>query len=175
MPEDDGACNHLANARVPSVPLTPTSQPSKAVNLASMTGLTIVFCYPRTGAPNEVIPAAWDAIPGARGCTPQACSFRDNLPALKQHGVVNVFGLSTQDTEYQSEVRQRVHLPYDLLSDSNLLFQKALNLPTIEWQGNTLIKRLTLAIEDGKIIKYFYPVFPPDSNVHHVLDWLKSR
>lgn len=121
------------------------------------------------------MPPEWDAIPGARGCTPQACSFRDNLPELKQYGVKNLFGVSTQDTPYQQEVHDRVHLPYDLLSDEKLEFMQGLNLPCFEYKGKKLIKRLSIAIEGDKIVKYWYPIFPPDSNVHEVLKWLKER
>jgi len=181
-PEDDGACDHLTNASVPasiSLPSTSTSDPSnnpKKITLSTLLGLTIVFIYPRTGAPGEVVPPDWDAIPGARGCTPQACSFRDNLPQLQSLGVTQLYGLSTQDTEYQREVHDRLHLPYDLLSDEKLELQSALNLPTFEWEGKKVIRRLTLAIEEGgKIVKWWYPVFPPDSNVHQVIEWLKER
>lgn len=149
--------------------LVSTTKASALVDLSKLSGLTIIFCYPRTGAPNETVPASWDAIPGARGCTPQACSFRDNLPALKAAGVENLFGLSTQDTAYQSEVRGRLHLPYDLLSDEKGEFREALGLPTFEWEGKKVIRRLTLAVEGGRIIKCWYPVFPPDANVDQVL------
>lgn len=132
-------------------------------------------CYPRTGAPDEVVPDDWNAIPGARGCTPQACSFRDRLPELKSLGVARLFGLSTQSTEYQREVHDRLHLPYDLLSDEDLAFQRALNLPTFTWEGKTLVRRLSLAIEGAKIVKWWYPIFPPDSNVGHVITWLEQR
>ena len=174
-PEDDGLCDHLAGMTVPrDISLAPTSNPSEKVNLSKLSGLTIVFCYPRTGAPAEKVPPDWDAIPGARGCTPQACSFRDNMPALKRLGVDHLFGCSTQDSKYQSEVKERVHLTYDLLSDNHLELQRALSLPTFEYQGETLTRRLTLAIEDGKIVKHWYPIFPPDSNVKFVLEWLEN-
>jgi peroxiredoxin len=174
-PQDDGACNHLTSLEIPSISLPPTSNPSNPVNISQLPGLTVIFCYPRTGAPGEVVPPAWDSIPGARGCTPQACSFRDNLPQLKSLGVTQLYGLSTQDSQYQQEVHTRLHLPYDLLSDEKLEFQRALNLPTFEWEGHNLIRRLTLAIEDGKVVKWWYPIFPPDSNVSHVIEWLKER
>lgn len=173
-PVDDGLCNHLTEMNLPTVLLPPTSSPDQLVDISRLDGLAIIFCYPRTGAPDEKIPPEWDAIPGARGCTPQACSFRDRLPELKSKGVKHLFGLSTQDTPYQQEVRERVHLPYDLLSDEKLEFQKALKLPTIEWKGQTLIRRLTIAAKDGRIVKWWYPVFPPDSNVNQVLEWLNK-
>jgi peroxiredoxin len=174
-PEDDGACSHLTDLPIPNISLPPASNPSNLVDISKLPGLTIIFCYPRTGAPGEVVPPEWNNIPGARGCTPQACSFRDNRPQLKSLGVNQLFGLSTQDTNYQQEVHTRLRLPYDLLSDGKLEFQKALNLPTFEWQGQKVIRRLTLAIEDGKVAKWWYPIFPPDSNVFHVLEWLKER
>jgi peroxiredoxin len=158
---------------MPSVSLPDTS--GNTVDVASLSGLTILFCYPRTGAPGEAITDDWNAIPGARGCTPQACSFRDELAELRQLGVKNVFGLSTQDTPYQAEAKARLHLPYELLSDENLAFAKALKLPTFKWQDKTLIKRLALAIEGAKIIHVWYPVFPPDSNAKEVVKWLALK
>lgn len=154
------------------------SLPSTAgndVDPSKLSGLTILFCYPRTGAPNETIPDEWNAIPGARGCTPQACSFRDASNEFLSLGVSHIFGASTQDTPYQQEVRERVHLPYQLLSDEKLAMQQALRLPTFEWQGKKLIKRLTMAIEDGRIVKVFYPVFPPNESANEVLKWLKTK
>lgn len=174
-PVDDGACNHLTGMAVPTVRLPPTSAPDTPVDVSKLQGLSIIFCYPRTGAPDETVPPEWDAIPGARGCTPQACSFRDNLSDLNKYGVKNLFGLSTQDTPYQQEVHARLQLPYDLLSDEKLEFMQGLNLPSFEYKDKKLIKRLSIAVEDGKIVKYWYPVFPPDSNVHGVLTWLKER
>lgn len=145
------------------------------VDVASQTGLTILFCYPRTGAPGETITDDWNAIPGARGCTPQACSFRDQIAELRKLGVDHVFGVSTQDSTYQAEARERLHLPYELLSDEHLTFARALQLPTFEWKQTTLIKRLALAIVDGKITHVWFPVFPPDSNAQVVVDWLKAK
>jgi len=173
-PEDDGACDHLTGLTLPSLSLPTASNTSKKVDLSALSGLTICFIYPRTGAPGEVVPDSWNAIPGARGCTPQACSFRDNLPELKQLGVDNIYGLSTQDSDYQKEVQARLHLTYDLLSDCELKFQSALSLPTFEWEGKKVIKRMCLAIEGGKVIKYWYPIFPPDANVYEVITWLKA-
>lgn len=175
IPVDDGACNHLTGATLPSVSLPPTSDPKNLIDVSKLQGLSIIFCYPRTGAPDEKVPPEWDAIPGARGCTPQACGFRDQFAELRKYGVKNVFGVSTQDTAYQQEVHDRVHLPYDLLSDRELLFAKALQLPLFEYQGKQLIKRLAIAVDNGNILKHWYPVFPPDSNVHQVLEWLKTR
>jgi len=160
---------------VPSIRLPPTSAPESPVDVSKLQGLSIIFCYPRTGAPHEVVPPEWDAIPGARGCTPQACSFRDYLPDLRKYGVKNLYGLSTQDTPYQQEVHDRVHLPYDLLSDEKLEFMKGLDLPYFEYKDKKLTKRLSIAIEDGRIVKYWYPIFPPDSNAQEVLQWLEER
>ena len=173
MPEDDGACDHLKGMEFPSVSLSSTA--GNNLDPSSLSGLTIIFCYPRTGAPGEVISDDWNSIPGARGCTPQACSFRDASDEFLQHGVSHIFGISTQDTPYQLELKERTHLPYQLLSDENLELIKSLKLPTMEWKGKTLIKRLALAVEDGTIVQVWYPVFPSDKNAEEVLKWLKSR
>jgi peroxiredoxin len=172
-PVNDGACAHLADFRLPSVELKETSGGS--VDLSQLPGRTIVFCYPRTGAPNESVPEGWDAIPGARGCTPQACSFRDSYDALIATGADQIFGLSTQDTDYQREAVERLHLPYSLLSDDKLLLSRALRLPTFDFAGMTLIKRLTLIIDKGVIAKVFYPVFPPNESANETLAWLKEH
>ena len=172
-PVNDGACAHLTDFRIPSVDLAATSE--RSVDLSRLPGRTIVFCYPRTGRPNEPVPEAWDAIPGARGCTPQACSFRDSYQALMKSGVDQIYGLSTQDTDYQKEAVERLHLPYSLLSDHNLLLSRALRLPTFDFAGMTLIKRLTLIIDNGVISKVFYPVFPPDQSGNDTLDWLREQ
>lgn len=121
------------------------------------------------------MPDSWNAIPGARGCTPQACSFRDLSRDLLGLGVSHIFGCSTQDTSYQQEVKDRTHLPFQLLSDEQLELVSALKLPTFDWEGNKVIRRLTLAVEDGKIIKIWYPVFPPDANAGQVRDWLSKE
>jgi peroxiredoxin len=138
-------------------------------------GRTVVYVYPRTGRPGVALPDGWDAIPGARGCTPQSCSFRDHFAELTQLGVARVFGLSAQDTAYQREAAERLHLPFPVLSDEGLKLTRALNLPTFSVAGMTLIKRMALVIEDGTIVKVFYPVFPPDKNAEEVAAWLKSR
>lgn len=173
VPEDDGACEHLPGIRVPSIYLQSTA--NRLVNLAEESKERIVvYCYPRTGEPGEAPLNGWDAwnaIPGARGCTPQSCAFRDRFDELR---VLNatVFGLSTQTTEYQQEMARRLHLPFEVLSDSGLAFAEALRLPTFQVGSEVLIKRLTLIIELGKIVKVFYPVFPPDKNAEEVLAWL---
>jgi len=170
-PTDDGACDHLTGMTLPSVSLASTS--GKTVDLSKLTGTTVVYCYPMTGRPDRDLPEGWDDIPGARGCTPQSCAFRDHHEELQALGA-RVFGVSTQNTEYQREAIERLHLPYELLSDEGLAFAKALNLPTFEAEGMTLVKRLTLVIQDGKIEKVFYPVFPPDANAADVTAWLRG-
>lgn len=173
VPVDDGTCNHLTNLQLPSIPLRVTD--GSAVDLAQLSGLTVVYCYPRTGEPDQAVPEGWDQIPGARGCTPQSCAFRDHYQELRQAGAAHVFGLSTQTTAYQQEVVERLHLPFALLSDEELAFTHALRLPTFEFAGMTLIKRLTLIVTNGKISKVFYPVFPPQQNAAEVLAWLSSH
>ena len=143
------------------------------VNLAKLKGRTVVYIYPRTGVPGIDPPDGWDLIPGARGCTPQSCGFRDHFAELKQLGVAHLFGLSTQDTDYQQEAASRLHLPFAILSDEKLL-DKALNLPTFTAAGMTLLKRMALVIDDGVITKVFYPVFPPDKSAAEVVAWLQA-
>lgn len=168
-PTDDGACDHLVGMRLPSVALAATN--GQTVDLAGLVGRTVVYCYPRTGRPDEPSPDGWDAIPGARGCTPQSCAFRDHYAELRGLGA-EVFGLSTQDTEYQREAAERLHLPFPLLSDAELRFARALRLPTFTVAGMTLLKRVTLLVRDGEIEKVWYPVFPPDKNAGEVVRWL---
>lgn len=171
VPEDDGAADHLPGMRLPSVPLASTS--GEIVDLSALPGRTVVYCYPMTGRPDRSLPAGWDEIPGARGCTPQTCSFRDHHAELRSLGV-SVFGSSTQDTEYQREAATRLHLPFALLSDSDLALAGALGLPTFEVDGMVLLKRLTLVIDEGWIEKAFYPVFPPDRSAEEVVEWLED-
>jgi peroxiredoxin len=159
--------------RVPSIPLAATD--GSVVDLATLVGRSVVFAYPRTGRPGEPNPPGWDAIPGARGCTPQACAFRDFFGELRSLGVEHLFGLSVQDTAYQREMAEREHLPFPILSDERLQLARALRLPTFETQGMTLLKRLTLVIQDGVIRYVFYPVFPPDQNAAEVAAWLRAQ
>jgi peroxiredoxin len=173
VPQDDGACDHLVGALIPELWLASTA--GYPVNLAALGGRTVVYCYPRTGEPGQAIPAEWDAIPGARGCTPQSCAFRDHFRELTDAGASHLFGLSTQDTEYQSEVVKRLGLPYLLLGDPELNLARALTLPTFQFNSRTLIKRLTLIIDDGHIAKVFYPVFPPDKSAEQTLEWMKQN
>ena len=157
---------------LPSVPLPSTS--GGKVDLSALAGETVVYCYPMTGRPDRQLPQGWGEIQGARGCTPQSCSFRDHHAELRALGA-RVFGLSTQDTEYQREAAGRLHLPFELLSDEDLAFARSLSLPTFEADGMTLIKRLTLIVESGRIEKVFHPVFPPGKNAEEVLAWLRRQ
>jgi peroxiredoxin len=173
-PADDGATAHLSGMTIPAVNLRATDD--TVVTLSSLKGRTVVFAYPRTGVPGQVsLVDDWDMIPGARGCTPQTCSFRDLFAELKAAGAAHVFGLSTQSNEYQTEMASRLHLPFPVLSDEKLELTRALNLPTMEVAGLTLIKRLALIIDDARIRHVFYPVFPPDRNAGDVLEWLKDN
>jgi peroxiredoxin len=171
-PPDDGAARHLVGAAMPAVALPATDGTS--VDLSALRGRTVVFIYPRTGRPDMPSPDGWDLIPGARGCTPQACAFRDSHAELRAHGVDHLFGLSTQDTDYQQEAIARLHLPFLLLSDAGLALTAALRLPTFAAAGTTLLKRLTLVIADGTIAHVFYPVFPPDRSADDVIAWLSA-
>jgi peroxiredoxin (alkyl hydroperoxide reductase subunit C) len=173
-PTDDGGAAHLNGATLPAISLLATDDTS--VNLSALSGRTVVFAYPRTGEPGKIaLVDDWDMIPGARGCTPQTCAFRDLFADLKAAGAAQVFGLSTQSNAYQTEMASRLHLPFPVLSDEKLAFTRALNLPTMEVADLTLIKRLALIIDDAKITHVFYPVFPPDRNAGDVLDWLKAN
>jgi peroxiredoxin len=170
VPVNDGACRHLRGRRVPSVPLPSTA--GGLVDLSIPGGRIVVYCYPRTGRPDEEPLPGWDGIPGARGCTPQSCAFRDEHETLRKLGA-RVYGLSTQDTAYQHEAVERLNLPFELLSDEKLGFARALRLPTFEVAGMALLKRLTLVLCGGFIEQVFYPVFPPDRNAAEVVQWLK--
>ena len=173
-PEDDGGARHLTGLAVPDVALAATD--GTQVSLAKVPGRVVVFAYPRTGVPGQISPVSdWDMIPGARGCTPQACAYRDLFKELTAAGAARVFGLSTQDTAYQREAAERLHLPFPLLSDERLALSNALRLPLMQVGGMTLIKRLALVIDDGRIGKVFYPVFPPDRNAGDVLAWLEQN
>ncbi len=172
VPQDDGGARHLAGLRLPDIALAATSGPE--VNLSKLKGRAVVYVYPRTGVPGVDAPPGWDDIPGARGCTPQSCGFRDHFAELKALGVAHVFGLSTQDSGYQREAAERLHLPFPILSDADLKFTRTLDLPTFTTSGMTLLKRMALVIDDGRIVKVFYPVFPPDKNAEEVIGWLRS-
>src|SRR6516164_3569550 len=172
LPQDDGAARHLPGRALPDLALLATR--GGAFNVSILGGRTVLYIYPRTGVPGVELPPGWDDIPGARGCTPQSCSFRDYFAKLKALGVVHVFGLSSQDTDYQREVAERLHLPFPLLSDAELKFMRALDLPTFTVAGMMLLKRMALIIDDGVIAKVFYPVFPPDQSATEVVSWLRQ-
>lgn len=169
-PHDDGACNQLMGKLLPNVSLQSTQQTN--INISTIKGWLVIYCYPMTGQPDLALPSGWDEIPGARGCTPQSCSFRDHFQTLLDLKV-NVYGLSTQSNEYQQEASTRLHLPFPLLSDEQLIFTRILNLPVFEINQTQLNKRVTLITFDGVVQHYFYPVFPPGKNVDDVIDWLK--
>jgi len=171
-PQDDGAARHLTGTPLPDLSLPATD--GAQVNLSALEGRTVVYIYPRTGVPGQALPEGWDDIPGARGCTPQSCAFRDHFAELKRLGVMHLFGLSTQDTAYQQEAASRLHLPFAILSDERLALARALSLPTFVTSGMTLLKRMALIIDEGVITKVFYPVFPPDKNAEEVIAWLKA-
>lgn len=172
VPQDDGACNHLVGMPLPNVALLATD--GSMVNLSQLAGRLVIYCYPMTGQPNVPLPEGWDQIPGARGCTPQSCAFRDHYQELQALNA-NVFGLSVQSTDYQREMATRLHLPFQVLSDEQYQFQKALNLPTFVAAGMTLLKRVTLISHQGRIEAVHYPIFPSDSDPAWVLDYLKNK
>jgi peroxiredoxin len=173
-PTDDGGAAHLVGMTIPEVSLVATDD--STVTLSALPGRVVVFAYPRTGEPNKIaLVDDWDMIPGARGCTPQTCSFRDLFADLKAAGARHVFGLSTQSNLYQAEMASRLHLPFPVLSDEKLVLTRAMKLPTMQVAGLTLIKRLALIVDNGRITHVFYPVFPPDRNAGDVLAWLKEN
>jgi peroxiredoxin len=178
-PVDDGGADHLPGVAVPPIELPATD--GRTVRLdrseqgSQAVARTVVYAYPRTGRPDEepLVPD-WDEIPGARGCTPESCAFRDHHAELLAAGA-EVYGLSTQDTDYQREASERLNLPFPLLSDADLLLTNALRLPTFQAAGQTLIKRVTLVVRDGRIEHVFYPIFPPDGHAQQVLNWLRAN
>lgn len=170
-PIDDGAADHLKDLMLPSISLTSTN--GNRVELAKLTGRQVVFIYPMTGRPNVSLPDGWNEIPGARGCTPQSCSFRDLYNEFKALNI-EIFGLSTQSSEYQQEVQVRLHLPFELLSDAGLQLKNAIKLPTFKVVDMELYKRMTLIVDNGQIKKVFYPVFPADRSADEVLNWLRN-
>jgi peroxiredoxin len=170
VPVDDGQAAHVEGMNVPDISLPSTSGKNSSLNYEKF----VIYVYPLTGQPGVDLPDGWDEIPGARGCTPQACDFSDHFQQFKNLKV-QVFGLSTQTTQYQLELKNRLHLPFDLLSDSDFQLKKALSLPTFQVGELMLYKRLTLIIEQNVIKKVFYPVFPPSQHAAQVLNWLKSH
>jgi peroxiredoxin len=173
-PPDDGAADHLAGLRMPAVTLVAST--GERVTLDALgPGRTIVYVYPMTGRPGVALPDGWDEIPGARGCSAEACDFRDHHADLRRAGATGVFGLSSQDSDYQRELVERLHLPFAMLADPALTLAVELRLPTFEAGGRTLYKRLTLVVRDRVVEHVFYPVFPPNKHAQQVLDWLASR
>ncbi|WP_062016408.1 peroxiredoxin [Aureimonas sp. AU4] len=172
-PIDDGAANHLVGHRLPHVALAATKGPP--VDPGALPGWSVLYCYPMTGRPGAPLPGGWNEIPGARGCTPQACSFRNHFEELRALGVRSVFGISTQTTAYQREAAERLRLPFPLLSDAEGELADMLDLPTFEVDGDRLFKRLTMIARDGMIEGVLYPVFPPDRSAEDVVDWFAAR
>jgi peroxiredoxin len=172
VPEDDGAANHLHGVRLPALTLPSTA--GDAVDLGMLDGLAVLYIYPMTAEPGSAQPEGWDAIPGAKGCTPQSCAFRDHASDLAELGVRHLFGISAQSPAAQAEAKARLRLPFDLLSDADGALGRALDLPSFQAGGRQLLKRLTLVAEDGRIVAVFYPVFPPDQNAADVVGWLRS-
>ena len=171
-PADDVKAAHLVGQPLPDVTLEATDGP--AVTLSDLSGLVVFYIYPMTGRPDRDLPDGWDQIPGARGCTPQSCSFRDHFAELREWGVERLYGVSTQSTAYQAEAATRFHMPFPLLSDAAQALGEALGLPGIEVEGQSLHKRLTMITKDGVIVKTFYPVFPPDQDAENVIAWLRK-
>jgi peroxiredoxin len=174
VPADDGAASHLPGRAMPTLTLPATDGSQVALD-ALGSGRTVVYVYPMTGRPGVDLPEGWDDIPGARGCTPESCAFRNLYAELQAAGAARVFGLSSQSTEYQAEAVDRLHLPFAMLSDEHLALVDALSLPTFTVDGMKLYRRLTMIITDGAIEHVFYPIFPPDQHAQEVLDWLRAH
>jgi len=172
VPTDDGACDHLLGSTLPSVSLTSTT--GSVIDLSTYSGTLVIYFYPMLGRPDGPPLIGWNEIPGARGCTPQTCAFRDSHSELKRLGV-EVFGVSGQRLEGQQEAHARLQLPFVLLNDEQLVLARALKLPTFEYAGTRLIKRLTIITTGGLIRKVFYPVFPPNDNAGEVIAWLTAH
>jgi peroxiredoxin len=174
VPVDDGAASHLPGVAMPVLSLPATD--GRWVDLAALgSGRTVIYIYPMTGRPGVELPEGWDDIPGARGCTPESCGFRDLHAELLAAGAAQVFGLSSQSTEYQREAVDRLHLPFAMLSDEPLALADALRLPTFTVEGKRLYSRLTMIVTDGAIEHVFYPIFPPNEHAQEVLDWLRAN
>ncbi|HEY6274766.1 MAG TPA: peroxiredoxin [Streptosporangiaceae bacterium] len=174
VPADDGAADHLPGQAMPALSL-PATDGSRVHLDALGAGRTVVYIYPMTGRPGVDLPEGWDDVPGARGCTPESCGFRDLMADLRAAGAARIFGLSSQSTDYQREAVSRLHLPFSMLSDEGLALAGALGLPTFDIAGMTLYRRLTMIIADGVIEHVFYPIFPPDRHAQEVLDWLRAH
>jgi peroxiredoxin len=173
-PEDDGAADHLPGSAMPALALVSTAGNTVELDCPNP-GRTVIYVYPMTGRPGVALPEGWDEIPGARGCTPESCGFRDHFTELTELGASTVYGLSSQTTDYQSEVAARLELPFAILSDPDLRLAESLRLPTFQTSGMTLYRRLTMVIRDGRIEHVFYPVFPPDQHAAEVVGWLRGN
>lgn len=173
VPADDGAARHLKGRRLQSLILTRTDGGS--IDLSLLEGQTVLYVYPRIGRPDTPSLEGWDMLPGAKGCTPQSCSFRDYFSQLREFGVDHLFGLSTQNSVDQREAVERLHLPFPLLSDHQFIFTETLRLPVFEINGVNFLKRLTMIIKNGVIKHVFYPIFPPDRNAQDVIEWLNAQ
>jgi peroxiredoxin len=174
VPEDDGAADHLPGTAMPHLTLPATD--GSEVTLDELDpGRTVIYIYPLSGRPGVDLPTGWNDIPGARGCTPEACGFRDHFAELHDAGAANVHGLSSQSTDYQAELAERLALPFAILSDPGFSLGGALGLPTFTADGDRLYKRLTLIVTDGRVEHAFYPIFPPDQHAGEVLDWLQAH
>ena len=172
IPADDGACDHLLGTSIPAVSIASTS--GKTIDLGELVGITVFYFFPMIGRPDAPPLIGWNEIPGARGCTPQSCAFRDHYAEIKKYAA-NVFGVSAQPLPDQMEAKNRLGLPFDLLHDGDFILTDALNLPTFHYENKKLIKRLTIISLDGVIRKVFYPVFPPNRNAEEVLEWLNAN
>ncbi len=172
IPIDDGAAKHLVGLRLPPIALPSTL--GAPIQLDALSGISVIYSYPMTGRPDKTLPENWDLIPGARGCTPQACSYRDHYTELQSFGA-KLYGLSTQSPDYQKEMAERLHLPFAVLSDEALKLAASISLPTFVANGITLLKRLTLICRDDQIIHVNYPVFPPDKDIDRVISFLRSN
>lgn len=174
VPTDDGAARHLTGQVLPPLSFRATDGTEVPIDRVSQ-GRWVLFIYPRTGLPGSPIPEGWDQIPGARGCSQEACSFRDDLEDLRAQGAERVLALSSDEAEHQDALVRHYHLPYAMLSDSDLSLAAALRLPTFEANGVTLYKRLTLVLHGARIEHVFYPVFPPDTHATEVVEWLRAH
>jgi peroxiredoxin len=173
-PQDDGAADHLPGTMMPALELRDTRGNEVALDQLGP-GRTVIYLYPLSGRPGVDLPDGWDTIPGARGCTPEACGFRDHHADLQAAGARAVYGLSSQDADYQAELADRLGLPFSILSDPDLALAGTLDLPTFEASGQRLFSRLTLVVTDGRIEHAFYPIFPPDEHAAEVLAWLREH
>jgi peroxiredoxin len=173
VPADDGAAGHLPGVALPSLVLPATTGDPVDLAAVAKDGVLVVYVYPKTGVPGQPVPDGWDGIPGARGCTPQNCAFRDRAGELAGLGAT-VFGLSAQSLDEQRDFAGREHVPYPLLNDSEFRLAEKLRLPTFDANGVRYYRRLTFVAETGRITKVFYPVFPPQDNAAEVIAWLRS-